>query len=205
MNQRYNANISFNDLLANMLLGFVALFVLVLFLINPISKQGDVPTKAEIMIILDWDNDSTDDLDIWLMGPGMEHPLSFQQKSSGYMHLDRDDLGSVSDMVLVHGQEVTIKLNREVVNMRGIMPGDYFINVHIYSKGKTTLPVTFTVTVLDVNPYKEIYTFQRVATTSGAIYKLPAFTVDMDGNITHVFESDYHVVRSQKTSTTDDG
>jgi len=200
MNQRYNSNTAFNDLLANMLLGFVALFVLVLFLINPISKQGDIPTKAEIMLILDWDDVSYDDIDIWIIGPDMEAPLSFQQKTSGYMHLDRDDLGSTSDVIKVNGEEVSIKLNREVVTMRGINAGDYFINVHIYSKSRNSDPVTFTVTLLDVNPYKEIYTFQRTAVKKGTIFKLPAFTVDDKGEITDVFESDMLVTKANSSA-----
>ena len=138
MSNRYGSNLSFNDVLFNALLGFVVLFVLALLLINPITKKSDIPAKAEILITLEWEDESADDIDIWVMGPGMGAPLSFQNKHSGYMHLDRDDLGRQSDYMWIDGERIVIKINREVVSMRGVMAGDYYINIHVYNKGRDT-------------------------------------------------------------------
>ena len=107
---RYGSNLSFNDVLFNALLGFVVLFVLALLLINPITKQGDIPTKAELMITLEWDEESRDDIDIWILGPLMGAPISFQNKHSGFMHLDRDDLGRSNDVMMVDGKKIVIKI-----------------------------------------------------------------------------------------------
>ena len=203
MRHRYNSQLAFNDMLSNMLLGFVLLFVLAFFLMNPITKKADVPTKAEIMIIFEWDNKSADDLDIWIIGPDMEYPLSFQNKTSGYMHLDRDDLGKTSDTIVVNGKRTYISINREVVNMRGIAPGDYFINIHAYARSKSASgPTEFTLTLLDVNPYREIYNIQGKITKRGEVVKLPAFTVNDEGDITDVFVSDTLVSRISKPSAT---
>ncbi len=201
MKERYSSNLAFNDILFNALLGFVTLFILVLVLINPITKQGDIPAYAEIMIILEWDGQVSDDIDIWVMGPGMEFPLSFQNKTSGFMHLDRDDLGSTSDTIMVAGVPKIIRINREVVNMRGIMPGDYFINVHIYGKYPTDKPTLFTVSLVDINPYKEVIHIQEYATKKGEIFKMPAFTVDNEGNISDIFISDMVIPRVNSGSS----
>jgi len=195
MRERYSSNLAFNDILFNALLGFVTLFILVLVLINPITKQGDITAYAEIMIILEWDGEVSDDIDIWVKGPGMKSPLSFQNKTSGFMHLDRDDLGTTSDTIVVGGIASIIKINREVVNMRGIMPGDYFINVHVYAKPASSNPTLFTVSLVDINPYKEEIHVQHYATKSGELFKIPAFTVDKEGNISDIFISDMVIPR----------
>ena len=50
-----------------------------------------------------------------------------------YEYLDRDDLGNPNDSRLINGEVVLNKSNREVVTVRGIAPGDYFINLHLYN------------------------------------------------------------------------
>ena len=105
MSNRYGSNLSFNDVLFNALLGFVVLFVLALLLINPITKKSDIPAKAEILITLEWDDMASDDIDIWVQGPtGV--PISFQNKTNGVMHLDRDDLGTTNDRIVVDGKVI---------------------------------------------------------------------------------------------------
>jgi len=196
MSNRYGSNLSFNDVLFNALLGFVVLFVLALLLINPITKKSDIPAKAEILITLEWADESADDIDIWVMGPGMGAPLSFQNKHSGYMHLDRDDLGRQSDYMWIDGERIVIKINREVVSMRGVMAGDYYINIHVYNKGEKT-PTKYTLTLLDVNPYKEVYVMQGELGERGDIVRLPGFTLDEEGQVIDVWTSDKIIVGSR--------
>ena len=200
MSNRYGSNLSFNDVLFNALLGFVVLFVLALLLINPITKKSDIPAKAEIMIILEWDDESPDDIDTWVQGPLMGAPISFQNKHSGSMHLDRDDLGRSSDVMMIDGEKIVIKVNREVVTMRGIVKGDYFINIHVYNKARGTVPTKYTVTLLDVNPYKEVYVIQGEVTSRGDIVRLPGFTLNEEGEITDIWTSDKIIVGSRDRS-----
>jgi len=193
MLNRYGSNLSFNDVLFNALLGFVVLFVLALLLINPITKKSDIPAKAEILIILEWADEASDDIDIWVQGP-MGAPISFQNKHSGNMHLDRDDLGRTSDFMYVDGERIQINLNREVVSMRGVAPGDYYINIHVYNKRGNSEPTKYTITLLDVNPYREVYVMQGELTARGEIVRLPGFTLDKEGEVTDVWSSDKIVV-----------
>ena len=201
MSTRYGSNLSFNDVLFNALLGFVVLFVLALLLINPITKKSDIPAKAEVLIILEWDSEVADDIDIWAHGPNMGAPISFQNKHSGYMHLDRDDLGRSSDVMMIDGEKIIIKINREVVTMRGIAPGDYYINIHVYHKNKETGPTKYTITLLDVNPYKEVYVMQGELHNRGDIIRLPGFTLNEEGEITDIWTSDKIIVGARDTSS----
>ena len=194
MSARYGSNLSFNDVLFNVLLGFVVLFVLALLLINPITKKSDIPAKAEIMIIVEWDDESCDDIDTWVKGPLMGAPISFQNKHSGMMHLDRDDLGRTSDTMIIDGEKIVIKVNREVVTMRGIVAGDYYINIHVYNKATGSEVTKYTVTLLDVNPYKEVYVIQGEVTKRGDIVRLPGFTLNEEGEVVKMWSSDTIIV-----------
>ena len=200
MSTRYDSNLSFNDVLFNALLGFVVLFVLALLLINPITKKSDIPAKAEILIIVEWDNESPDDIDTWVQGPLMGAPISFQNKHSGSMHLDRDDLGRTSDIMMIDGEKIVIKINREVVTMRGIVKGDYYINIHVYNKPGNSEPTKYTITLLDVNPYREVYVMQGEVTARGDIVRLPGFTLNKEGEVTDVWSSDKIIVGTRNRS-----
>ena len=200
MSSRYDSNLSFNDILFNALLGFVVLFVLALLLINPITKKSDIPAKAEILIIVEWDNESPDDIDTWVQGPLMGAPISFQNKHSGSMHLDRDDLGRTSDIMMIDGEKIVIKINREVVTMRGIAKGAYYINIHVYNKPGNSEPTKYTITLLDVNPYREVYVMQGEVTARGDIVRLPGFTLDEEGEVTDVWSSDKIIVGTRNRS-----
>ena len=201
MSSRYDSNLSFNDVLFNALLGFVVLFVLALLLINPITKKSDIPAKAEILIIVEWDNESPDDIDTWVQGPLMGAPISFQNKHSGSMHLDRDDLGRTSDIMMIDGEKIVIKINREVVTMRGIAKGDYYINIHVYNKPGNSEPTKYTITLLDVNPYREVYVMQGEVTARGDIVRLPGFTLNEEGEVTDVWSSDKIIVGTRNQNS----
>lgn len=189
--RKYSSYTSYNDLLFNVLVGFVLLFILAFMLINPITKKADIPQKAEIMVTLDWTDGSKDDIDLWIKGGNMRTPLSFQVKNADLWHLDRDDLGISTDVTYVAGEAVYLPYNREVATMRGIMKGDFIINVHVYRK-KDKEPTDVWVTLIDVNTYKEIYKLKAVADHQSQILLFPGFTVDAEGEIIDTFTSDVY-------------
>ena len=51
-------------------------------LINPVAKKGDVIKKAEYMIVLEWNHEYNDDVDLWVKDPA-GNVVSFLQKSKG--------------------------------------------------------------------------------------------------------------------------
>lgn len=193
--RKYSSSLAFNDLLFNVLIGFVILFIITFLLINPITKKNDIPQKAEFMLMLEWDDQSKDDLDIWVKADGQQ-PVSFKGKGRGLWHLDRDDLGTKNDIAIVDGEPVTLFVNREVATMRGIQPGNVMVNVHVYTK-RLSDPVVFKITLLKINPYREIYVRQELALEQNQVFVMPAFTVDSEGNITDVYNSDVRFAASR--------
>jgi hypothetical protein len=200
MSRKYHSNLAFNDLLFNIMLGFVVLFFIAFLLINPPTKADEVPLKAEWMIIVQWPGEKADDVDIWIKSPNGDL-VGYRNKETALLHLDRDDLGIVSDTIIVAGKATINAINREVVTIRGIVPGDYYISLHMYSKsGDEPLPVT--VSVIDVNPYNEVYNITVMMDTRGQQSVLPGFVIDSEGNLESTFETTKSVVPVPRSTAT---
>ena len=180
------SNLAFNDLLFNVLVGFVMLFVIAFLLIIPITKKSDIPNKAEFLIVLTWPSTAADDVDLWVQRDSSK-PVGFSNRELTPLHLDRDDLGRTNDKVIINGVEKVIQTNRETITIRGIVPGDYFVGVHYYSRTTTLEPFPYTVTVMKVNPYRELYSISGELNTKREKQRLPAFTVDKLGNVEEIF------------------
>ena len=180
------SNLSFNDLLFNVLVGFVMLFVIAFLLINPITKKSDIPVKAEFLIVLSWPADAADDIDLWVQRDS-EKPVGFSNRENTPLHLDRDDLGRTNDKVIIDGNPKTINVNRETTTIRGIVPGEYFVAVHYYSM-TTIEDLPYTVTVMKINPFRELYSITGTLTSRREIQRLPAFSIDKDGSVTEIFQ-----------------
>ena len=193
-NEKYKSTAAFIDLLFNVLVGFVFLFVIAFLLINPIAKKSNIIVPAEYMVVLTWPDENADDLDIWMRDPNGKL-IGYQKKDNGVMHLDRDDLGTANDKIDIDGQSVTIKLNREVVTLRGILPGEYNISIHYYRKHKEDdVPVPVTVEVVKINPYSVVYKQTQDFTAQGQGINYYKFTVRPDGNFENVTSSEENVI-----------
>lgn len=130
---RANSNTSFIDLLFLCLFGVLFLFFLAfLLIVPPVDDQKKKP-KAEFLITLTWDSQTDDDVDLWIKDPG-NNIMFFRQKEIGLMHLDRDDLGHSKDVVIVNGQKIVQYSNQEIATIRGFIPGEWIINIHMYRK-----------------------------------------------------------------------
>jgi len=165
---KYKSSIGFTDLLFNLVIGFVYLFVIAFILINPVAKKGDVIKKAEYMVTIEWNHDYNDDIDLWIKDPA-GNVVSFLRKSQGLMHLEKDDLGYSNDVYVKGTKKEIIFLNREVLTLRGTIEGEYEVMAHVYSrkftmqdgKSRQDLPGMIEITVIKINPYSETY-FARV-------------------------------------------
>ena len=133
-NEKYKSTIGFTDLLFNILVGFAFLFIIAFLLIKPEAKKKDFDRNAEFVIIMEWDKEAKGDIDLYVEDPLLAK-CSFRQTVANFMHLDKDDLGSVNDTVVnADGTTSTVQINREVITIRGIIAGEYIINAHYYSE-----------------------------------------------------------------------
>lgn len=136
--------IVFRDLITLALAGFVVCVILILPHINP-AKAKPRPEGLEppgnVVVELRWPDPIDADVDLWVRGPG-DVPVGYSNKGGRLFNLLRDDLGHRGD---VSG------LNYEVSYSRGIVAGEYVVNVHLYRNPSQQLPIPVTV-VASVKP-----------------------------------------------------
>jgi len=194
---RYKSSIGFVDLLFNILVGFVFLFLVAFLLINPVAKKSDILKKAEFVVQMTWPDQSLHDIDLWVMD-SQGNKVGFSNKENGILHLERDDLGVANDTFYLDGKAKVIARNEETTSIRGIMPGTYYVSVHLYSKNtvkdfeKNGTPVT--VTVLKINPYRQIYSQTKVIKSEGEQVHFYKFTVNERGSTSDIVSTDVSAV-----------
>ena len=182
MKYRSRTYLSFIDFLFILLLAFISMFILALLLINPITKKSEIERKAEYIVTLEWEDKSHDDIDLWIEDP-VGNVLSFRNKVAGLMHLDKDDLGQINDIIyLPDGTRQVIELNREVATFRGWVKGEDVVNVHLYTK-RSDRDAQVIVTLLRVNPYKLLWEEHLPLTTHGQEYTVRRFTLNVQGDM----------------------
>lgn len=172
----------FTDLLFNILLGFILLFFLAILFIKPAEKTGKVDIDAQYIITVSWPDGSPDDVDTWIRDPG-GNTIWFRNRSSNLVHLDRDDRGMLNDTLNVGGTDIEIPLNQEIAAIRGIVPGEYVVNVHYY-ESETAAPVPVSVKVSKVNPVYTVAYYGVTTLESKGIEKTAVrFSVASNGDI----------------------
>ena len=201
-NEKYKSTIGFTDLLFNILVGFAFLFIIAFLLIKPEAKKEDFERKAEFVVVMEWDHDQPDDIDLYVQDP-TNTTVHFRLPIANFMYLDKDDLGFANDIVKnIDGTITKVNINREVVTIRGIIPGEYIINAHYYSarkwsgqtlstnvdnsyelgKGKSTgKKLTVKIELYKVDPYKIWWIGEKTFTHRAQEETFVRFIIDPDG------------------------
>ena len=186
MKKRYSNFDPFTDLLFNILLGFTFLFFITILFINPITKLGNVNMKAEYIITVDWKDSLPDDIDLWVKDPNGEI-VSYLKKDAGWLHLDRDDRGVINDKVIIDGKEVIYPINRAVVTLRGIIPGEYVVNLYLYDH-KSNDPVEAKIIIEKVNPsLRLVFVGDVILKNEDSELTITKFRLDSEGNFKSIY------------------
>lgn len=172
----------FTDLLFNALLGFTFLFLVAIMFMNPEAKTGIIDPKAEYILTITWEDFSPDDVDVWVEDPEGQI-VWFRAPEAGLLHLDRDDRGLVNDTITINGEEVENPLNQEVVTLRGVVKGEYVVNLHYYAS-ETEKPVDVNVRLAKVNPKLEVVYYGTVNLEKKGDEKTAVrFSIGRDGEV----------------------
>ena len=175
----------FTDLLFNALLGFTFLFLVAIMFMNPEAKSGIIDPKAEYILTVTWEDNSPDDIDTWVEDPEGQL-IWFRNPAAGLLHLDRDDRGLINDTITINGEEVFNPLNQEVVTLRGVVPGEYVVNIHYYAT-ETEKPVDVNIRLDKVNPKLEVKYYGTVTLEQKGDEKTALrFKVGKDGDVTDI-------------------
>lgn len=136
-----DSDIVFRDLILLMLTGFVIVAVLMLGHINPKAAAAlaakEIAPPGNVLVEINWPPDLDADVDLWVQAPG-DVPVGYSNKGGAVFNLLRDDLGQQLDLS---------GLNYESAYSRGIVPGEYTVNLHLYRDRSAITPIPVTVLV----------------------------------------------------------
>jgi hypothetical protein len=127
----------FRDVIMLALAGFVAMVILLLPHINPPGRatQENTQPPGNVIVEVRWPDELDCDVDLWVEAPG-DIPVGYSNKGGVIFNLLRDDLGRRADAT---------GMNYEVSYSRGIVAGEYTVNVHLYRNAAGVFPIPVTV------------------------------------------------------------
>jgi hypothetical protein len=127
----------FRDVIMLALAGFVAMVILLLPHINPPGRAAQENTQppGNVIVEVRWPDELDCDVDLWVEAPG-DIPVGYSNKGGVIFNLLRDDLGRRADAT---------GMNYEVSYSRGIVAGEYTVNVHLYRNAAGVFPIPVTI------------------------------------------------------------
>jgi hypothetical protein len=177
--------VPFTDILFNALLGFAVMLFIAFALIKPDDKVGNINVKAEMLITVTWPDNLADDIDTYVRDP-QDNIVWYNTLDRGFLHLDRDDRGQYLDEVMVDGEKVTFPLNQETVTLRGIIPGEYTVNVFNFLN-PSNQPVPVSVKIEKLNPTVKVIYYQSMNLAgAGDEETAVRFTLDAEGEVSNL-------------------
>jgi hypothetical protein len=136
------------------------LFFIALLVINPEAKSGKIDSKAEFLITATWPDSHPDDIDLYTEDPA-GNIVWYHVREAGFMVLDRDDRGGLNNSIIVNGKRHTSPIRQETVSIRGLVAGEYTVNInHYLATTGTAVPVA--VKVEKVNPSLEVVHYDTI-------------------------------------------
>lgn len=174
----HHSPISLADVMLKVLL-MVFLSMTVLALIaKKNAEEGNVKKKAEYQITAEWNKTRSDDVDcdvdLWVKNPNGQI-VFWRVKDNSMMNIERDDIGKRNDYItLGTGEVVENPEDMEYWYLRGLIPGEFTVNLHLYacrvgnefvSAGTPIPPVDVEVKLVKLNPKMKIMYVESVTLT----------------------------------------
>src|SRR6516225_6982367 len=161
------------------------LFFIALLAIAPQAKEGKIESKAEFIVTMDWPDNHPDDLDLFVQDAA-GNIVGYRHREAGFMVLERDDRGGANDFIMVNGKKIASPIREEIVTLRGIVPGEYTVNVSHFV-ATTGEPVTANVKVQKLNPTAQVifdnkFTLDHTGDEKTAV----RFRLDAEGKVIDV-------------------
>ncbi len=115
-----------------------AMLMLLVMLPHAKADNPSDPPPGTLVVEIVWPFAQDADVDLWVAAPG-DVPVGYSNKGGLIFNLLRDDLGSYTADIL--------PVNYEVTYSRGVVDGEYQVNVHLYRNRGATLPIKVVVRV----------------------------------------------------------
>jgi hypothetical protein len=167
------------------------MLVAILFLLKSEEEKTKMrPPNVLYEVVLTWDGNSEDDLDIYVQAAS-GHVVSFNNREGGQgslISLDHDALGKRRNNSLEIGVAGTVvDFNEEVVSFRGVTEGENIVTVHVYAK-RDESPTKATIKLIKIKPFREVVVKEREFVTTGDQKTAFRFRTDKNGVITEINE-----------------
>jgi hypothetical protein len=136
-------------------------------------------------VTMTWPDQHPDDFDMFVQDP-IGNMVWYRRREAGFMLLDRDDRGGANDFIMVNGRKVLSPIRQETVSIRGIVAGEYTVNVyHFIAMGHEPVPVS--VKVEKLNPTVQVVYYDTIMLQSAGTERTAVrFAIDGSGTVTDV-------------------
>ena len=190
INRGYKKFFSFRRFI-DVLFCCLLMLVAILFLLKTEEEKVKTrPPNVIFEVILTWDGESEDDLDLYVRAAS-GHTVAFNNREGGQgslISLDHDALGKQRNNSLEVGVQGTVaNFNEEIVSFRGVVEGENIVTVHVYAK-RDEKPTKGTIKLIKIKPFKEVVVKDREFITTGQETIAFRFKTDKDGNILDINE-----------------
>lgn len=172
-------------------LGWAALdlctcLILVIYtLIAPITKVKviTIPTQGVYAITQTCPTSSQNDVDLYVEDPAGKIAF-FNNPTAGLMHLEQDIIPGYNTVE----NGTTLKQgDDERTILRGTIPGQYIVNVHMYDGTLSTVPETCTINLYSMKGGINVLATQKVTLQrNGSVATAFEFTVNAKGQVTRI-------------------
>jgi hypothetical protein len=149
------------------------------------AEESGLHTDGQYAIEMVWPDGSRDDVDLYVRDPnGMV--AYYHALDIGTMHLEHDDQGTGSDNASLGFRPASNRHNQERVIIRETIPGEYVVNVHMFSK-RDNEPTPVTIRLIRLKGEDtELVKKQRVLKRSGdesTAFRFTAVDENSVGNV----------------------
>ena len=151
-------------------------------------KKQNVEIDAEFIIAVEWPVGNNDDVDAYLEDP-IGNLIYYQKKDAGLMHMDRDDLGRANDRIKTNEGWIEYPENKELITIRGIIPGEYILNIHMFNK-RDKGPITVVITMTKLKPHSFVFRKTLILEKHGDEKTVARFTINSDGMIENISDDE---------------
>ena len=171
------------------------LFFIAFLALSQQKDTGKIDTKAEFFVSMTWPDNHPDDFDLFVQDP-LGNVVWYRRRDIGFLTLERDNRGGANNFISVGGEKILSPSRQELVSIRGIVAGEYTVNVYHFS-ARTGLPVPVTVTVEKLNPHVTVIAKETLNVDKERFEKTAVrFTLDAKGKIVSTSRVDRSILQT---------